>query len=90
MYLYCFNWKSDTKQLPSKKRLQILDVDGNLVDTLENTDEFIGGDENYLFFKGIEDVYSDEAKQETSIEHVYYYKKSDIGSGDYSLRTEIK
>ena len=90
LYLYCFNWKSDTKQLPSKKRLQILDVDGNLVDTLENTDEFIGGDENYLFFKGIEDVYSEEAKQETSIEHVYYYKKSDIGSGDYSLRTEIK
>ena len=90
LYLYCFNWKEDKKTKTTKKRVQILDLKGNLVDTLENTDEFIGGDDEYLFFKKYEDKYSEKVGQEVSTEHIYYYKKSDIGSGDYSLRTEMK
>ena len=76
-----------------KKRyhiVEIIDTEGNLVDTLENTDEFIGGDENYLFFKKCGDEYSEEVGEEVYMEHIYYYDKSNIGSGDYSLLTEMK
>ena len=73
-----------------KNTLQIIDLKGNLVDTLEDVDEFIGGDDTYLFFRKMAEEYSEEEKEDVMVYHMYYYKKSDIGSGDYSLRTEMK
>ena len=91
-YLYFYTEKEIEKdgKTERKRTLQIIDTEGNLVDTLKNTDEFIGGDDEYLFFKKYDDEYSEEVGQEVAMEHTYYYKKSDIGSGDYSLRTEMK
>ena len=73
-----------------KNTLQIIDLEGNLVDTLEDVDDFLGGDDTYLFFRKMAKEYSEEEKEDVMVYHMYYYKKSDIGSGDYSLRTEMK
>ena len=90
LYLYKENEIEKDGKTEKKRTLQIIDTEGNLVDTLKNTDEFIGGDDEYLFFKKDEVEYSEKYLQEERVEHIYYYKRSDIGSGDYSLRTEMK
>lgn len=89
LYLEYCEWKEDKENEEWKQKIEIIGLDGKLVDVLEDTGEFIGGDENYLFFREEAKEYSEEAEQEVSAEYLCYYKKSDIGSGDYSLRTEM-
>ena len=90
LYLYTCERIEKEDEVIRKYSVKILDTDGNVVATLKDTDEFVGADDEYLFFKKYEDVYSEEAGQEVAVNHTYYYKKSDIGTGDYSLRTEMK
>ena len=90
LYLYTCERIEKEDEVIRKYSVKILDTDGNVVATLKDTDEFVGADDEYLFFKKYEDVYSEEAGQEVAVNHTYYYQKSDIGSGDYSLRTEMK
>ena len=91
-YLYLYTRKCIQKEEDSviSGTVQAIDTEGNPVDTLKDTDAFVGGDDTFLFFQKIEEEYSEESGQEESVKHMYYYKKSDLGSGDYSLRKEMK
>lgn len=88
-YLYLYKEEKDKKEDVRKGNIQIIDTNGKKISTLNNTDEFAGGDDSYLFFRksGMEKL--ETSQEEEYVEHMYYYKKSDLTSGDYSLRKEM-
>ena len=87
LYLYTVKTSEENEEI--ERSLKIIDTNGKELCVLNGVDEFIGADDEYLFFEKTVDEYSEEVGQEVCVDHMYYYKKSDIGSGDYSLRTEM-